>query len=324
MFSTIVVPLDGSTLAEQALPSAIALAKALDARLVLLQAFQLKTIAGQELATEQELQQQAEAYLKHVSIAITSPSPSAYLPVERVVTQVEYGLPEDEIALVAPFEGADLIVMATHSRSGLNQLIKGSVAVRVLQHVSVPVVLLHPVAEYETQPLSKTLSQPSSLAWESNQLKIVVALDGSLEAEVALEPAFHLAKQMEATLYLLRVVQPVIPADYVMMHANQNLLKEDDIAKLDLKQMEAAGQYLQNFRSQLLSTRVKCIQTVLWGDPALEIVKYAQKIEASMLVMATHARGRVGQFLVGSVAEEVVSHSHLPVLMVTTGLPNQN
>ena len=324
MFSKIIVPLDGSTLAEQALPSAIALARALNAELVLLQAFQVKTIAGQELATEHELQQKVEAYLKHVLVAITSPSLAGYLPAERVTIHAEYGLPEDEIALVAPFEGADLIVMATHSRSGLGQLIKGSVAIRVLQLVSVPVLLVHPTHENEIQPLSKTLSQLSSLEGEGHQLKLVVALDGSLEAEVALEPAVHLAKRLGASLYLVRVVSPAIPAEYVMLRSKQNFIKEEDIARQDRNQREAASQYLQNFQSQLLAEGLNCVKTVLWGDPSLEIVQYAQEIKASMLVMATHVRGRIGQFLLGSVAEEVVSHSHLPVLMVAIGLPDHN
>jgi hypothetical protein len=63
---------------------------------------------------------------------------------------------------------------------------------------------------------------------------------------------------------------------------------------------------------------------LLIGDPAGEIIYYAKKVKASMLVMATHARSRFGQLLLGSVAEEIVSHSNLPVLMVHTGLPHQN
>jgi nucleotide-binding universal stress UspA family protein len=230
-------------------------------------------------------------------------------------------VPEDEIGLVAPFEGADLIVMATHSRSGLDQLIKGSVANRVLQLASVPVVLVHPAPGSETQPLSKTLAQPSSLAGPANQIKLVVTLDGSLGAEVALEPAFHLAKGVGATLYLVRVVSS---AEDAVLRSKQNFLKEGEIAGQDHIQREAASQYLQNFQFQLLSQGVNCVKAVLWGEPAVEIVDYAHKVKASMLVMASHIRGRIGQFFLGSVTGEVISHSQLPVLMVAIGLPNQN
>src|SRR5689334_3170522 len=152
MFSKIVVPLDGSSLAEQALTTAIHLAKALNARLLLLQSFELKEIAGQLVSSELELKKSAEAYLKHVLMAISDPALSCNIPTERVDILVEYGPAEDEIAVIAPFEGADLIVMATHSRAGLLGLLKGSIANRVLQLATVPVILIHPVPENENQP----------------------------------------------------------------------------------------------------------------------------------------------------------------------------
>lgn len=324
MFNKVVVPLDGSALAEQALPTAIRLANILKARLMLLQSLQLKEIAGQPVKTEQELQGITEAYLKQVLFSISDPSISNFIPAERVDILVEYGSPEDEIGLVAPFEGADLIVMATHSRTGLPRLIRGSVALRVIQVATVPVVLIHPSPESEDQPLSKTLALPSYLECPGNQLKLVVALDGSLEAEVALEPAFYLARQLGATIYLARVMQPLVPVDYILFRNKPDLLDDAMDDEKNKKQREEANQYLEKLQAHLLARNVNCVKALLIGEPAGEIMYYAKKVKASMLVMATHARSRFGQLLLGSVAEEIVNHSNLPVLMVHTGLPNQD
>ena len=324
MFNKVVVPLDGSALAEQALPTAIRLANILKARLLLLQSLQVKEIAGQVVNTEQELEETSEAYLKQVLFSITDTSLNNHIPAERVDILVEFGVPEDNIGLVAPFEGADLIVMATHSRTGLPRLIRGSVALRVLQVATVPVVLIHPSPESENQPLSKTLSQPSPLAIPGNQFKLVVALDGSLEAEVALEPAFYLARQLGATIYLVRVLQPLVPVDYVLFRNKPTLLDDYMEDEKNKKQREEANHYLEKLQAQLLARNVNCVKAMLIGEPSREILYYAKKVKASMLVMATHARSRFGQLLLGSVAEEIVNRTNLPVLMVHTGLPNQD
>jgi nucleotide-binding universal stress UspA family protein len=89
---------------------------------------------------------------------------------------------------------------------------------------------------------------------------------------------------------------------------------------------ELAEKYLERVQVGLKARGIDCITSVLLGDPVIasfytaapivKIAEYAQKANAQLLAMATHARGRVGQVLLGSVSEEEVWESHLPVMLV--------
>jgi len=144
---TILVPLDGSTLAEAALPPAIDLARERGARLILLRATEAH---GSPLADPAEAQvtavRGAEAYLAGVRTRIHA----AELP--AVDTSVWYGPPADAIVEAARFRSVDLIVMSSHGRSGLGRLVLGSVAETVLRATAVPILLIRP-GEAPVEPL---------------------------------------------------------------------------------------------------------------------------------------------------------------------------
>jgi nucleotide-binding universal stress UspA family protein len=126
----LLVPLDGSGLAESAIPAAAELADQLDAEMVLLR------VVPEEVAGAIE---EARRYLESVADLIAG----KYL-VERPHVQAWAGRAEDIIVTLAG--SASLVVMATHGRSGLGRLVQGSVAEGVLRHGSVPVLLVRPAA----------------------------------------------------------------------------------------------------------------------------------------------------------------------------------
>jgi nucleotide-binding universal stress UspA family protein len=322
MFTKIVVPLDGTTFSEQALPAAIRLANWLNASLLLLRAIEVAEVTARyaEGNTADETLE-AEEYLQSISLIISDSTLPCHIAPDRIQTLVEYGQAAEEIAVVAPFAGANLIVMTTHARTGLPRLVKGSIANRVLQLATVPVVLIHPERNEEDQPLRESLALPSPLDIEASQVRLVVTLDGSLEAEVAVEAALYLGNQMNATLYLLRIVMPFVPVEYIEVDLKRGEFASPEVKDQTHKRREAAYKYLDKLQAQLLAKGLNCVKAVQMGNPPDEILHYAQDVEASMLVMATHARGRVGQFLLGSMAEQVLRRSHLPVLMVRTALP---
>jgi nucleotide-binding universal stress UspA family protein len=144
---TILVPLDGSTLAEAALPPAIDLARDRGARLILLRATEAHAAPLADPAEAQVAAVRgAETYLAGVRTRINT----AELP--TVDTSVWYGPPAEAIVEAARFRGADLIVMSSHGRTGLGRLVLGSVAETVLRATSVPILLIRP-GDVPVEPL---------------------------------------------------------------------------------------------------------------------------------------------------------------------------
>lgn len=137
---TILVPLDGSVLAEAALTPAIDLARERGAKLVLLRATEAH---GSPLSDPTEAQvtavRRAEEYLAGARARINTGT-----AVDAVETSVWYGPPAEAIVEAARFRGADLIVMSSHGRSGVGRLVLGSVAETVLRATTVPILLIRP------------------------------------------------------------------------------------------------------------------------------------------------------------------------------------
>ena len=137
--TTILVPLDGSALAEAALAPAIELARANNAKLVLLRATEAHAAPLTDLTEAQVAAVRgAEEYLDSVRTRINA------VELAAVDTSVWYGPPAEAIVEAARFRRADLIVMSSHGRSGVGRLVLGSVAETVLRASTVPILLLRP------------------------------------------------------------------------------------------------------------------------------------------------------------------------------------
>lgn len=135
-YRTVLVPLDGSDLAETALEHAADMARN-GASLVLVRAAEAHTMPGGDPTEAQvKVVREAEEYLAAVRARLTRTG------VDRVEVSVWYGPPADSIVDAARFRKADLIVMSTHGRSGLGRLIVGSVAETVLRSTTTPILLV--------------------------------------------------------------------------------------------------------------------------------------------------------------------------------------
>jgi nucleotide-binding universal stress UspA family protein len=133
----LLVPLDGSQLAEQALGKALDVAEGGKTTLLLLRAAEASTWPGVDPTDEQiRVVHDAEAYLDGVRARLAARG------IHKVETSVWYGPPAAAIVEAARVTGADLVVMTTHGRSGLGRLILGSVAEAVLRGTSTPILLL--------------------------------------------------------------------------------------------------------------------------------------------------------------------------------------
>jgi nucleotide-binding universal stress UspA family protein len=186
MSSVILVPLDGSHLAERALPYAERLARAGSRRLVLVRVVRLFLPDGEVcIESEHPMLAEAQKYLEDVAKGFTSSG----LQVEFAVP---YGSPSEQVLASTRSYQPDFVVMSAHGRSGFGRWLNGSVADPVLCHSPSPVVL---VPSHVNEP---------SLA--SGGARVLVPLDGSPLSEAALPWAAEVATELGAEVVLVRVV----------------------------------------------------------------------------------------------------------------------
>lgn len=157
----ILVPLDGSTLAETALLTAVALAESTGAGLLLLRAAEAPALAvGDPTEAQVKVVREAEEYLAAAKSRLQARTASP------IATAVWYGHPAESIAEAARFNHADMVVMTTHGRSGLGRIMLGSVAESVIRSTPTPILVLHPdgaplqAPRGESRPATTGMSGP--------------------------------------------------------------------------------------------------------------------------------------------------------------------
>ncbi|MBI2321737.1 MAG: universal stress protein [Chloroflexi bacterium] len=281
----ILVPLDGSALAETALPWAELLAERTGATLVLLRSALVRGLITEDLL-EAEVQavQEAEEYVGRVAGALREHG----LSVEMAVP---YGEPGEAIVEASAWRSADLVVMATHGRSGLGRWVYGSVADHVLRGATVPVFLVR-----------AGVAPPVRAALPS---QVVVPLDGSEVAEAALPWAVELARLLGAGIALLRAVE--LPAFGENLSPRANVLEAAEVE---------ARRYLEGVSDGLRRDGLELTYAVRLGTPAWSIASCARELGSSLLVMATHGRSAMARLVYGSVAAGVLREASVPLLLV--------
>ena len=146
--------------------------------------------------------------------------------------------------------------------------------------------------------------------------RIIVPLDGSELAEQALPQAEGLARLTGAPLHLVRVIDPagLEPLGTVVLHtdalAMQLLLEEERIA---------AREYLERIKQDMRDREPKVTVEYRQGPAAQELLAITQP--GDLLVMATHGRGGLARWFLGSVAEAVVRRASVPVLLIRAAPP---
>ncbi len=204
------------------------------------------------------------------------------------------GEPAPVIVRAAKRSGADLILMATHGRTGLAHLFMGSVAETVLRSVPVPVLALRP--GHGDRPLTEVH-------------RVLWATDLSPVSEGAWRYALTLADVSGAELVLFHVVPPAeMPWLDEQPVPTPGTWLEQYLAPLDHK-LERRQQ-----AAEALGLRAR--RKVIVGDPAEVIVAQAQAEEVDLIVVGTRGRTGLPHVLMGSVAEAVIRKAPCPVLAV--------
>lgn len=317
MFKKILVPLDGSMLAEKVLPYAVRLANRLDAQLYLIRSVEVPHLLSNPRKLGKELVRDAETYLANISRMLSSRTLKPHTEAIRLHTTVVRGDPAREICDFARNLEIDLVIMSTHGRSGFSRLVTGSIATKILHEINVPVMLVRPFGQNYSQLLAETFSgigEPYSNRFQDEGGRLLLTLDGTNLAEAALDPACELASKLQAELHLLNVSYDETPFFYGDLSGMGYLdtryyevAPEDDLAPV---------KYLDNIAKKVGEKNLKPVVGIRRGNVAEEIVAYACQIDADAIIMATHAPSELGWFLSGSAAEAVMRLSHLPVLML--------
>ena len=292
MNAPILVPLDGSLLAEQAIPFAEAFAVASRSPLLLLCASYVAGLPGMDIAEEQVRElADAERYLRGVAARLSKRG-------LIVGTCVPYGLAGASIVQEATIRGARMIVMATHARGGLGRLLHGSVAEEVVRDSSVPVLLLR---AWHASDLYARLARPGAL---------IVPLDGSAIAEAALPTAESLAATLRAEVVLVRAVPP--PDIALSPGGMSAALFPTDWAMAERE----ASAYLERVAARLRAAGIVTTAIVRTGAPANVVAAVAEERGAALTILTTHGRTGLDRLMLGSVAEAIVRHGATPVLLV--------
>jgi len=305
MYRKMLVPLDGSQLAEVVFPYAKELAGRLDLEIILLHVYS---------PAERESGAMHRAYIDRVTDIIRRQSEEVegrmgVQPEKKAVQvqgEVAEGYPAEEILRYADKNDVDIILIATHGRSGVRRWAMGSVADKVLRASKVPVWLaragIHEEIVYDKWP----------------KRTVLVPLDGSELAESVLPHAEALAKQRGADLVevvLVRVCEPpVIPADYP--EASMPLSWEEHVEQVVAKRRHACEQYLAEVEKGLKDAGLEVRSEVLVGKPGNEIVDYVNRNPFNLIVMSTHGRSGLGRWAYGSIADKVLHGVSSPIFLV--------
>jgi nucleotide-binding universal stress UspA family protein len=278
----ILLPLDGSELAEAVVPVAEALARDYEAGVLLLRALAPR----ESFDAEVEAQREAEAYLAQVADRLRDRAAVG------VDWKVWYNEPAQAIADAAQENAIDLITMATHGRSGLERLRFGSVAERVVRRASVPVLLVRGVPS----------PSPGALG------RILVPLDGSETSEAVLPVVARLAGPFDVTIDLLHAIEPLTPPVLAEVGG-----QADEILRRRYAEAEA---HLRRLADALEARGLRVRRAVRGGPAAETIQRYGEDEKIGLIAMTTHGRSGLGRLLLGSVAEQVLRTATVPVLLL--------
>lgn len=299
MFKKLLVPLDRSPLAEQAIGTAATIAKASHADIDLILVDQTLSVGGfADAPWGGDQRDDNDEYLETIAKEVTS---GASVSATHATLR---GNPAEMICRRALDVNADLIVMTSHGRTGFSRAWLGSIADGVLRHSSVPVLMLRPVEGKSTR-----LGTPHPFK------HVLVPLDGSAFATDALSTASALARCSGARLTLLRVVQPVplIAPDAGMPLVYPPLVEDDTATKhLEHEAQDDLTELAHRFTKEA-GVAIDS-QVIVAGHVAQAIIDFAGGYDVDVIVMSTHGRG-ASRLFVGSVADKVLRASGLPILL---------
>jgi nucleotide-binding universal stress UspA family protein len=291
MFTRILVPLDGSAIAEKALPHARALGRTLEIPITLITVIETAAQFSTKKAYLNTLIEggvkNSEEYLEKISKTFSGGA---------IQYRVEKGRAEDAIIMNAAADNGTLITMATHGRSGLHRWLLGSITEKVVRGANNAVLVVR-------------ATEDASSEGEAAPGSIIVPLDGSPVAECVLSTVAQLAGAFRLKVILLRAysLKQIIfnPEEF-----------HPDLDELKGQLKWEAATYLEEKAAELKIRGVEVSCSPIEGDAAETIIETGKEAPNALIAMSTHSAPALRRWVLGSVTEKTLRHATNPVLTI--------
>ncbi len=303
MIRRTLIPLDGSELAERAIPHLLRFVEPDQTELLLMAALSstssslFEDTARLLMSGQTALSKRHEAG-KRVDIVAQQLRQTGFNVANRLLS----GAPAASILHLAEEAYVDLIAMSTHGRTGLGQVLLGSVADEVVRNARPPVFLVPAAVVVKPDSLPRTILLP---------------LDGTPLAETAIPVASQFAQNTGATIYLIRVVEPGDSGDELQ---DAQILAGSDYAG-EQPIIRQAISYLERIRLRLQLAGVSSCSRIAAGDPADVIARIVHAEDADLIVMSTHGRSGMERMVHGSVVSRIIGNTICPLLLMRGRVP---
>lgn len=280
----ILVPLDETELAEEALPWAAAFARAMASDLHLISVYAFDEDVWKRANIDPgdspaRIAEQVTAYLDEVA---ARPALAGL----NVSVEARLGNVAEQVADAALAGDTRMIVLVSHGKGGLKRWMQGSVADELVRTVAMPVLVVRPgLASYQVG-------------------RVLVTVDGSETSERALPVVREIANAVGAELHLMRVVNPVSEVAWT------GIGPAPDMGQITEQYTEAARAYLERI------ARPGEMWDVMYGRPLDAILDYAREKRCEVIAMGSHGRGGIARLALGSTADAVMRAADRPVLIV--------
>ena len=297
MYEKILVPLDGSEIAERSLPYAEELAGRLSSEIhvVTVEEYNMNQAhahkPGSHLKGKAEtIERNTQKYLSELLVKS-----------DGVKTVVLIGHAAEGIVAHADKEDIDLIVMSTHGRTGIKRWALGSVADKTVRATRRPVMLIRATGAHPDVHEKSTFR------------RVLVPLDGSEESEVIVPYVKELGSKLEAEIILFQAVERAKHT-----YATDNMVVTHlPYSDEEMEPFKAdAESYLNQVGNLLKGDGINLRSKVGIGEAAEWIIEYADEIDADLVAMATHGRSGISRWTLGSVASKVLHAGNTPLMLL--------
>jgi nucleotide-binding universal stress UspA family protein len=303
LYNKMLLPLDGSKLAEEILPYAQEVAAALRSNVVV-----LNITGSADLEIEmnrvyvKSMVEHLHDELGHIVTQHGSDSNGAI----KITGEVRTGYPAEEISKFASENGIDFIMLSPYGQSGVRRWSLGGTTEKVTRSSRVPVWIGR----------FKYSNNKKDISWPINN--ILIPLDGSDLSECVIPFVKDIAKlalARKAEITLFNVNEPLmVNADYPekIMH-----MSWDEHVKYQTLWMEKTSQeYLNNVKRKLEDTGFKVKTEITIGNPTEMILNYAISKSINLIILATHGRSGITRLEYGNVADKILHRSRIPIFLV--------
>lgn len=210
----------------------------------------------------------------------------------------------EEIVKLTTEKEIDLVISATHGRSGIKRLVLGSVTQRLMRTLPCPLLVIRGPA--------RELMLPAESVFRFH--RILVGCDFSDDSRLAFNYGLSLAQEFQAELHLVHVIEPPVYMDLIQEHANLDdgpLLLENRLTEKLLEQLPPESLHWCTPKTSILE-----------GLPDQELTRYAESHQIDLIVLGVRGYSLVEKLFVGSTTDRVIRRAPCPVLSVSP-LPDQ-